>query len=74
MQAQTDLALRVQVLEQMLEVTLTAVLSMSTAEQRQVIQRMLAETGRIDTSEPSVAHECRKFIGEVAVRFGKLAA
>jgi hypothetical protein len=48
MQTQSDLELRVQVLEEMLEVTMAVVLRMATAEQRKIIQTMLADAGRAD--------------------------
>lgn len=70
MQSQSDLALRVQVLEEMLEVTMAVVLRMATPEQRKIIQTLLAEAGRADPAEPAVAYECRKFVAEVAVRLG----
>jgi hypothetical protein len=70
MQTQSDLALRVQVLEEMLGVTMAVVLRMATSEQRKIVQTMLAEAGRADPAEPAVAYECRKFVANVAVRLG----
>jgi hypothetical protein len=70
MRSQSDLELRVQVLEEMLEVTMAALLRMATAEQRKVIQTMLAEAGRADLAAPALAYQCRRFVADVAVRLG----
>ena len=70
MQSQSDLELRVQVLEEMLEVTMAVVLRMATAEQRKIIQTMLADASRADLAEPALAYQCRRFVADVAVRLG----
>jgi hypothetical protein len=70
MRSQSDLELRVQMLEEMLEVTMAALLRMATAEQRKVIQTMLADASRADLAEPALAYQCRKFVADVAVRLG----
>jgi hypothetical protein len=70
MQTQSDLELRVQVLEEMLEVTMAVVLRMATAEQRKIIQTMLADAGRADLAAPALAYQCRRFVADVAVRLG----
>ena len=70
MQSQSDLALRVQALEKMLEVTLAVVLRMATPEQQKLIQTMLAEADRADPAEPALAYQCRKLVAEVAIRLG----
>jgi hypothetical protein len=73
MSHQTDLELRVQTLEQMLEVTMTTLLKMASAEQKQTLQKLLADVGRAEFNSPELAHECRRFVAGVAVRWGSLA-
>ena len=68
----SDLELRVQTLEQMLEVTMTTLLKMASPDQRQTLQKLLADVGRTDCNSPELAHECRKFVAGVAVRWGSL--
>jgi hypothetical protein len=71
MNEHTELELRVRVLEQMLEVTMTALLTMASHEQRESVQKMLADIGRIDPAAPVVGQECRRFVAGVALRFAK---
>ena len=68
-----DLELRVQTLEQMLEITMTTLLKVASPDQRQTLQKLLADVGREDYTSPELAHECRKFVAGVAVRWGSLA-
>jgi hypothetical protein len=68
----SDLELRVQTLEQMLEVTMTTLLKMASPDQRQTLQKLLADVGRAEFTSPELAHECRKFVAGVAVRWGNL--
>jgi hypothetical protein len=71
MNEHTELELRVRVLEQMLEVTMTALLTMANHEERETVQKMLAEVGRIDPASPVVGQQCRRFVAEVALRFAR---
>lgn len=71
MNEHAELELRVRVLEQMLEVTMTALLRMANHEEREAVQKMLAEVGRIDPAAPVVAQQCRRFVAEVALRFAR---
>jgi hypothetical protein len=73
MTRRSDLELRVQTLEQMLEITMTTLLKMASAEQKQTLQKLLADVGRAEFNSPELAHECRRFVAGVAVRWGNLA-
>ena len=62
-----ELELRVRTLEQMLEITMATLLSVSTEEQRHLMQKMLGELGREEpATDPESAHSARRFIAEVA--------
>ena len=69
----SDLELRVQTLEQMLEITMTTLLKVANPDQRQMLQKLLADVGRAEFSSPELAHDCRRFVAGVAVRLGTLA-
>ena len=68
-----DLELRVRTLEHMLEITMATLLSVSTEEQRHVMQKMLGELGRVEpAADPESAHHARRFIAEVADRLAAM--
>lgn len=73
MTTQAALELRVQTLEQMLEITMTTLLKVANPEERQTLQKLLADVGREEFTSPELAHECRKFVAGVAIRWGTLA-
>ena len=65
-----ELQLRVQVLEQMVEITMASLLSIATPEQRVMLQQQLAEAGRAGPEHSPLAHAVRRFVGELVVRCG----
>ena len=55
-----DLELRVQTLEQMLEITMTTLLKVASSDQRQTLQKLLADVGRENAGNSSPAW---RFVG-----------